>query len=49
MVSTTTACDWEFPTCSCNTWNKDPIGIYWEMTTRFGGELQHPITGITLG
>ena len=49
VVSMTTAWDWVFPTCSCNTWNRDPIGIYWEMTTRFGGELQHPITGMTLG
>ena len=31
------------------TWYKDPIGMSCEMTTKLGGELQHPMTGMTLG
>jgi len=32
-----------------STWKSDPMGISCEMTTRLGGELQQPITGITFG
>lgn len=34
---------------SCNKVWSDPQGIYWLITTKLGGELQHPITGNTLG
>ena len=37
------------PDPSCKTWYSDPNGTYWVITTKFGGELQHPITGITFG
>ena len=37
------------PEPSCNTWYMDPTGTNWLMTTRLGGELQQPMTGMTLG
>lgn len=42
-VSTTT------PVPSWSSVYKDPHGMCWFMTTKFGGELQQPITGKTFG
>lgn len=37
------------PAPSWSSVNNEPHGMCWLITTRFGGELQHPTTGSTFG